>query len=179
MTISLARPAPRFLLLFAMAITVLLGTSQATLEAAAPAAQRTFDPVAFFTGSTESRGILKKALAGKQATHVTGTGTVRSDGQLIIDQVVRIEGEKVQTRRWQLREVKPGNYSGTISDAKGLITAAAAGNQLMIKYKMKAGGMSVSQVLTAAADGRSVHNAMKIRKFGIVFATIDETIRKV
>ena len=38
--------------------------------------------------------------------------------------------------------------------------------------------MSVSQVLTMASDGQSVQNAMKIRKFGIVFATIDETIRK-
>jgi hypothetical protein len=60
-----------------------------------------------------------------------------------------------------------------------VVTAAVAGNQLHIKYKMKDGGMSVSQVLTMATDGKSVHNAMKIRKFGIVFATIDETIRKI
>ncbi len=29
-----------------------------------------------------------------------------------------------------------------------------------------------------AADGKSLHNAMKIKKLGITFATINETIRK-
>lgn len=169
--------APRYLVLFAAIAVALFGTIQSQMAAAA--GPRAFDPVAFFTGSTEGHGTLKKALSGKQKTHVTGTGVVKADGQLVIDQVVRIEGEKAQNRHWQLRETKPGTFSGTISDAKGVITASVVGNQLNIKYKMKDGGMSVSQVLTMAADGKSVHNAMKIRKFGIVVATMDETIRKV
>lgn len=170
--------APRYLFVLAALAVAFFGLGQSQPSAAAVAASRNFDPIAFFNGSTEGRGTLKKALSGKQKTHVTGTGVVKADGQLIIDQVVKIEGEKTQTRHWQLREGKPGNYSGTISDAKGLVTAAVAGNQLNIKYKMKEGGYSVAQVLTMAADGKSVHNAMKIKKFGIVFATIDETIRK-
>jgi len=175
MTTGSLRLSPRFILMFAAALTVLLGTTQSQLKAAVPA--RGFDPVAFFTGATEGRGTLKKALSGTQATHVTGTGAMR-EGNLVIDQVVRIEGEKQQTRRWQLHEVNASAYSGTISDAKGPVSATIAGNELRIKYKMKDGGMSVSQVLTMAADGKSVRNTMKIKKFGIVFATMEETIRK-
>ncbi|MBO9497880.1 MAG: DUF3833 family protein [Novosphingobium sp.] len=177
MPIRTLRLVPALLLAFAAGLAALFAVAQQPLEAAPPPA-RVFDPVAFFSGQTEGRGVLKKALSAKQNTYVTGTGTLRVDGHLIIDQVVKIDGEKTQARRWQLHEVKPGNYSGTISDAKGPVTAAVAGNQLHIQYKMKDGGMSVSQVLTMAPDGRSVHNAMKIRKFGIVFATMEETIRK-
>ncbi|WEK47498.1 MAG: DUF3833 family protein [Candidatus Andeanibacterium colombiense] len=177
MTIQSLRPMPRILFLFAAALIASSGTTQAQLEAAPTG--RNFDPVAFFSGSTEGRGVLKKTFSAKQTTHVTGVGTMRADGHLIIDQEVRIEGEKIQNRHWQLHEVRPGNFSGTISDAKGVVTAAVAGNRLNISYKMKDGGMSVVQVLTMAADGRSVHNTMKIKKFGIVFATLDETIRKV
>lgn len=163
-------------LLFVFAATLAVCAAQAPVQAAP--AGRVFDPARFFTGSTEGHGTLKKAMSGRQTTHVTGTGTLRKDGQLVIDQTVKIEGEKTQTRHWELRETSAGNYSGTISDAKGAVTAWVDASKLHIKYTMKDGGMSVSQVLTMADDGQSVHNAMKIRKFGIVFATIDETIRK-
>jgi hypothetical protein len=172
MTNHSLRLAPK--LLFVTAAAFAVGTAQTPSLAAT--ASGTFDPVKFFTGNTEGHGTLKKAMSGRQTTHVTGTGTMR-DGQLVIDQVVRIQGEKNQSRHWELRETTPGNYSGTISDAKGKVTAWVSGSELHIKYTMKDGGMSVSQVLTME-DSRSVHNAMKIRKFGIVFATIDETIKK-
>jgi hypothetical protein len=176
MTSHSLRLAPRFLFVLVAAIAVLFGTAQTQLQAAT--ATRTFDPVAFFKGDTEGHGTLKKTMSAKQTTHVTGTGKVQG-GQLLIDQTVRISGEPTKTRHWQLSETKTGSYSGTISDAKGAVTAWVDGSKLHIKYTMKDGGMSVSQVLTMAEDGRSVHNAMKIRKFGIVVATIDETIRKV
>jgi hypothetical protein len=172
MTNHSLRLAPK--LLFVTAAAFAVGTAQTPSLAAATGT--TFDPVKFFTGSTESHGTLKKAMSGRQTTHVTGTGALR-DGQLVIDQVVRIEGEKTQNRHWELREVSAGSYSGTISDAKGKVTAWVNGSELHIKYTMKDGGMSVSQVLTME-DSTSVRNVMKIRKFGIVFATIDETIRK-
>jgi hypothetical protein len=173
MTSHSLRFAPRFLFLFAAAIAAMFAAVQ--LQAAT---ERTFDPEAFFVGSTEGHGTLKKTMSARQTTHVTGTGKKRADGQLVIDQVVKIQGEPTKTRQWLLRETKPGSYSGTISDAKGNVTAWVDGSKLHIKYTMKEGNMSVSQVLTMAQDGKSVQNSMKIRRFGIVFATIDETIRK-
>ena len=171
------RLTSRFLYLCAAALVLLLGAAQVQLRAATPAAGRDFDPAVFLTGATESRGSLKKVFSSAQATHVTGFGTMRADGFLVIDQTVNIEGEKTTNRHWEIRQAKPGTFSGTISDAKGPVTAVISGNRMQIRYKTR-DGLSVQQLLTAAPDGQSIHNAMKIRKFGIVFATVDETIRK-
>lgn len=143
------------------------------------AAVRTFDPVAFFSGRTEGTGTLDEIAASPKTTFVTGTGSVRPDGVFVIDQAVKIEGEPAKQRRWQLRQTAPGRFSGTLSDAKGPVTGVVTGNRMQIGYTMKEGGMKVAQVLTLAADGRSLRNNMKIRKFGIVVATLEETIRKV
>lgn len=172
------RFAPKMLCLFTVALVLLPCGAQMRLDAATPAPARDFDPAAFFTGSTEGHGALKKVFSSPQATHVTGFGAMRADGVLVIDQTVKIEGEKTTNRHWEIRETKPGTYSGTISDAKGVVAGTVSGNQMRIRYKMREGGFSVAQVLTVASDGRSLHNAMRIHKFGIAVATIDETIRK-
>lgn len=170
------RFAPRFVCLLA-ALALAPGGAQMRLSAATPAARAAFDPVTFFTGPTEGRGTLKKILSSPQATHVTGFGAVRPDGVLVIDQTVRAEGEKTTSRHWEIHEIQPGIYSGTISDAKGVVTAKVAGDQMQLRYTTR-NGFSVAQLLTATADGRTLHNAMKIRKFGIAVATVDETIQK-
>jgi hypothetical protein len=145
----------------------------------AQVAARAFDPVAFFTGRTESTGTLDEVMASPVATHVTGMGSLQANGVFVIDQTVKIVGKPVEHRRWQLRQTAPGKFTGTISDAKGAVTGVVTGNRMQIKYTMKKGGMKVEQVLTAAADGRSVTNSMKVRKLGIVVAKLVETIRKV
>ena len=177
MTLFSLRFSPRFALLFA-ALAVLFGAAQTQLWAASPATVRGFDPVAFFSGSTEGNGSLKQVFSSAQTTHVTGVGKMQADGYLVIDQIVKIEGETMKNRQWRLHETKPGSFSGTLSDAKGPVAAVVSGNQLRIRYKMP-DGLSVSQVLTIAQDGKSARNAMKIRKFGIVVATLDETIRRI
>jgi hypothetical protein len=144
---------------------------------AAQATTRTFDPVAFFTGRTVGTGTLKKALSRAQATRVVGNGTMRSDGVFVLDQSVDIEGDPHRNRQWRLRETGPGRYEGTISDAKGNVVATVTGNRMRVRYTLK-DGFAVDQTLVAAADGRSVHDTMKLRKLGIVAATLDETIRK-
>jgi hypothetical protein len=162
---------------FAATLALLLAGAQMPLLAAIPPPAHDFDPAAFFTGPTEGHGSLKKVFSSAQATHVTGFGTMRADGLLVIDQTVNIEREKTASRHWEIHQTQPGTFSGSISDAKGPVTAVVSGNRMDIKYKTR-DGLSVAQILTAAPDGKSLHNAMKIRKFGIVFATIDETIRK-
>ena len=159
----------------AASLTLALGAGQTPLRAETATAN--FDPVAFFTGATVGTGSLKKALTSSQATHVTGFGALRRDGVLVLDQTVTIEREAVKTRQWQLRQIGPGRFTGTLSDAEGPVTARASVNQLTIRYKMK-DGMNVEQVLTIAPDGQSARNAMKFRKLGFVAATLNETIRR-
>jgi hypothetical protein len=147
----------------------------ARAQAEGPA--RAFDPIAFFSGRTDGVGKLDQVMASPKATHVMGTGSVRPGGLFVIDQTVEVEGDPVKHRQWRLRQTTPGHFSGTLSDASGPVTGVVTGNRMQIGYTMK-GGMKVQQVLTLAPDGRSLGNSMKIRKFGIVVATVIETIRK-
>jgi len=169
---------------FALAISlvVALGGVRAPLRAAtanpdAVMPERIFDPVAFFTGATVGNGSLKKVFSSPKASHVAGFGRLRRDGRLALDQTVTIAGEPVKTRQWLLRQTGPGQFAGTLSDASGPVEAQVSGSLLMIHYTMD-GGMAVDQVLTIAEDGQSARNVMKIRKFGLVVATLNETIHR-
>jgi hypothetical protein len=141
-------------------------------------AARTFDPVEFFSGRTEGTGSLDTITASPKATHVTGVGTMRAGGLFVLDQTVDIAGDPTRHRQWQLRETAPGQFRGSLSDAKTPVTASVTGNRLRIRYTLR-DGVGVDQTLTLAADGRSAANTMKLRKFGIGVGTLTETIRKV
>ena len=151
----------------------------ATLSSAAPAqgpAVRGFDPVVFFSGKTTGEGRLKKMFSSAQATHVTGRG--RLDGAvLVLDQTVTIAGEPTRERQWRLHAAGPGRWTGTLSDARGAVDARAAGAVLTIAYTSN-DGMGIVQQVTLAADGRSARNLMKVKKFGMAVATLDETITR-
>lgn len=135
------------------------------------------DPIRFFIGTTEGAGWLKKIMSSPQATRVHGRGAVRADGMLVLDQTVEVAGEKTTNRHWLLRRVAPDRFTGTISDAKGPVTAEAMAGRIRIRYTMTA-GMAVDQVVVVAPDGRSASNSMKVKRFGITVATVAETIRK-
>lgn len=162
--------------LLAVSTLALGGPSPVQAQAVAPA--RTFDPVAFFSGRTEGIGTLDEVMASPVATHVTGLGAMQDNGVFVIDQTVKIVGKPAEQRRWHLRQTAPGKFSGTITDAKGPVTGVVTGNRMKIGYTMKKGSMKVEQVLTLSADGKSLANTMKVRKLGILVATLVETIRK-
>jgi hypothetical protein len=137
----------------------------------------TFDPVAFFAGRTTGEGRLKKVFSAEQATHVVSFGKVAEDGALVLDQTVRIEGDKVRNRQWRLRKVSPDRFEGTLSDAKGPVVATVERGELHIAYTDK-DGFAFRQRLTLAPGGRQAHNLMKVRRFGLTIATVDETITR-
>lgn len=151
----------------------------ATLPVSAPAQSpgaRAFDPVAFFDGQTTGEGQLKKIMSAVKATRVTGLGRIEG-GVLVLDQSVSIAGEPRRERQWRLHAVSPGRWAGTLSDARGPVNASAAGTVLTIAYTSN-DGMGITQSVTLAPDGRSARNLMKVRKFGMTVATLDETITR-
>lgn len=145
-------------------------------DAASPPAPA-FDPVVFFAGRTTGEGRLKKVFSAAQATHVVSEGKVAADGALVLDQTVRIEGEAVRQREWRLRKVSPDRYECTLSDAKGPVVATQAGGVLNIAYTDKS-GFAFRQQLTLEDGGRRAHNRMKVRRYGLTVATVDETITR-
>ena len=142
-----------------------------------PAPARAFDPVAFFTGSLEGKGKLNILMRRARPVQVHSEGRVE-DGVLIVDQRV-VEGAKPpKSRQWRIRAVAPGRYTGSLSEAAGPIDGRTIGDQLVLRFRMKH-GLHATQRLTLVDDGQSAHNIMRIRRMGIVVATLDETIVRV
>ena len=135
-----------------------------------------FDPVDFFNGRSHGEGSLHELFKGDKHVSVDSVGKVGRGGVLILDQTVRVTGDPVKRRRWMLRPTH-GGWTGTLTDANGAVTATRDGSAIRIRYKMD-GGMKVEQILTPRAGGKTVDNEMKIRKFGLVVARLEERIAK-
>lgn len=135
-------------------------------------------PVArFFAGRTEGQGLLRVIMSGSRAIRVSSRGRLQPDGQIMLDQLIHEQDRPPRTRSWRLREVAPGRYAGTLSDAAGPVTGTAAGNRLHLSFPLR-GGLLVDQWLTLAPDGRSARNILRVRKFGLTVGALDETIRR-
>lgn len=141
--------------------------------AAAPPA---FDPLRFFAGRTEGTGRLHIVMRHPRTVRVHGRGRVQG-GELVLAQTVDEAGAPLRSREWRIRQIAPGRYAGTLSDAHGPVTGEASGDTLNLRYKAK-GGVAIEQRLRLAPDGRSAANRLVARKLGIVVARLDETIRK-
>jgi hypothetical protein len=155
-----------------------VGAFALTLAAAAWAEDsKAFDPVAFFTGATHGRGTLNELLGREKKTSAQSVGRVDQDGWLILDQKVDVEGDPVRRRHWRLKQVSPGKFSGTLSDAKGPVEVAVAGQSIRIRYVMT-NGLRVEQTLTPLPGGKALDNRTTFKKFGMRVATLVERIEK-
>ncbi len=134
-------------------------------------------PDAFFSGRTEGKATLHVIFKGAQPVRVEGNGHVEPDGTLVLVQQVT-RGEKPPTMRtWHIRPAGSGNYTGTLTDAKGPVTGDVAGNRLHLRYT-SADGMDTEQWLYLQPGGQEALNRMVVRKFGIPVASLSETITK-
>lgn len=161
-----------------LAATLLLSACVATprvepIDASAPA----FDMSEFFAGRLQGEGRLRMMMGGSRDVRVSSVGRRAPDGSLVLAQEIAEQGKPARSRSWQLREVAPGRYAGTLSDADGPVAGAVKGNRLHLSFRMR-GGMNVDQWLTLAPDKRSARNVLRVRKFGVTVAALDETIRK-
>lgn len=149
------------------------------LLAASASAQapKPFDPVAFFTGATQGRGELRELLGKPKKTSTQSVGRVDKDGWLILDQKVVVEGDPVRQRHWRLKQVSPGNYRGTVNDAKGPVEIDARGDVIRIRYVMT-GNIKVEQELTPQPGGRSIIVRGTFKKFGMKVAVMKERVDK-
>lgn len=142
------------------------------------AATPTFDPLTFFAGQTRGQGQLKIVLRRRVAVSVTGTGTVKPDGSLVLDQLITEGGKPQRSRRWMLRRVSAYHFEGTLTDAAGPVVAEAQGARLHLSFTTLS-GFKVEQWLTLAADGRSADNLLLARKLGVTVARLHERIVKI
>lgn len=142
------------------------------------AAHPVFSVERFFLGRTRGEGSLKIMLRGAEVVRVEGNGWVEKDGTLVLEQMVSRGARPAQKRQWRLRPAGPGSYAGTLTDAGGPIQGEVRGNLFHLSYAMK-DGAEAEQWIYLQADGRTALNRMRIRKFGMNVAHLEETIRKI
>ena len=148
----------------------------AVVALALAAGAAAFDPVAFFQGRTRGEGTLKVMLQSPKRMSVDSEGRIDDDGTLLLTQRVQEAGKPPRIRHWRLKRTGPTSFIGTLTDAAGPVAVELLGNGARIRYRMK-NNMSAEQWLTpAGAD--LVRNIMKVRRFGIVVAHFEESIRK-
>ena len=142
--------------------------------AAAPA--QAFNPVDFFRGRTAGDATLKVLFQSPQRITVQSLGTRQKDGALVLKQVISQAGKPPRTRYWRFRQTAPNRFAGTLTDASGPVRVDVEGGGVRIRYKDK-DNLDFDQQLTPAGP-RTVNNRMRVKRFGIVVARLEETIRK-
>ena len=148
----------------------------ALLSGSAAAASLT-NPLRFFEGRTETAGTMSVVM--HKPYHVTniGRGTIGSDGTLLLVQQVRAEGQPSKERVWRIHQIGAGKYSGTMNEAVGPVSIDEVGNRYRFRFTLK-GGFSAEQWLTPSSDGNSGLSILTIRKFGLIVARSNSTIRR-
>jgi hypothetical protein len=136
------------------------------------------DPIRFFEGRTESLGTVKLAMKKPFRSRAIGKGEIMPDGSLHLVQRVEDQGQPPRERRWRMRKVGNGRYTGTMSEARGPVTVDEIDGRYRFRFRMD-GNVAVEQWLIPAADNRSAISKVTIRKFGIQVGRSDAVIRKV
>jgi hypothetical protein len=67
--------------------------------------------------------------------------------------------------------------TGTLTDATSPVELVIAGDSAVIRYVMK-GGLNIEQHLQLQPDGKTLSNHVAAKKFGLKFARVDGTVRK-
>lgn len=150
----------------------LLGASASAGAAEAQLA----DPLRFFEGRTESVSTVKLIMKQPFTSRAQGNGEV-DRGVLNLIQKVHDDGKPVFNRRWRMRQVGPGEFSGTMSEAVGPVTAEEVDGKYRFRFKMK-GNLSVEQWITPLPGGRSAQSRTTIRKLGLTVGRSEGNIRK-
>ena len=148
-----------------------------SIPASAAGGQQSHDPLRFFEGRTESISIVKAIMHKPYRTRAIGVGRLRPDGTLDLLQRVERDGEEPRNRRWVIREVGQGRFTGTMSEAVGPVNIEEVGGRYRFRFKMK-GNLSVEQWLIPHSDWRSADNKLTVRRFGIKVGSSDGIIRK-
>jgi len=141
------------------------------------AAPSTLDLAAFFTGRTHADNVLRIVFHGPDKLVVDSVG--RRDGQDFVQVDTVHEGSKpVRTREWRTHQVAPGHFTGTLSDAIGPVDIVVRCNTATIRYVMSDGHLKIVEQMHLQDGGRTLSNHVVAKKFGLTFAHVDGTIRK-
>lgn len=135
-----------------------------------------FVPEEVFAGRSEGQGMLTLLGTTRRFT-VESLGTSEGEGHMRLEQTVRLQGRAATSRTWVMRQVSPGRFAATLTDAAGPVSGRTEGSQLTLRYPLKRWGLVMHQTLTLSKDGRTVDNQGSIRFMGMQIGRLQETIQ--
>lgn len=159
-------------LMLGLAPVVLIGASALAGQRPDPPS----DPMRFFEGRTESLSTIKVIMRKPYRSRTIGDGDI-DNGVLHLVQRVHQDGKAPYDRKWRMRQVAPGRFAGTMSEATGPVSVEQVGERYRFRFKMK-GNLSVEQWLIPLPGGISARSRLSIRKLGITVGRSEGTIRK-
>ena len=134
-------------------------------------------PLRFFEGRTEMVSVVKVVMKQPYRSRTLGAGRLLPDGSLALTQQIFDQGQPPSQRRWRIRQVGPGRFAGSMSEAVGPVVVDEVGGRYRFKFRMK-GGLAVEQWLTPQPGGRSARTDLTVRKLGMRVASSTGTIRR-
>lgn len=140
------------------------------------APQPKIDFVGFFTGKSTGQGEIDILFQSPQPLRVASVGRRHGRGGIVIDQAIKEGARPPRTRRWRMRCSKT-RCGGTLSEASGPVAVRLAGNTAHLRYTMH-NGFAVEQWFVLQADRRTIANRLRVSKWGIAAARVEETIIK-
>jgi hypothetical protein len=135
------------------------------------------DMLAFFTGKTHAENVMKIVLKKPARLVVDSIGGKGDRGDFVLIDTVKEEGKPERTRKWVMKQVSPGRFTGSLSDATGPVDVTVDGDEALMLYTMK-GGLKVRQEMKLLPDGKTLSNEVVVKKFGLKFASVEGRIRK-
>ena len=142
---------------------------------AAPAA---LDMTGFFAGKSHAENVIRIALHAPHKLIVDSIGGRNKEGEFVLIDTVREEGKPERTRTWVMHLAAPDHFTGVLSDASGPVDVLVRGDSATISYVMTDGHLKIVQQMQLQADGKTLSNHVIAKKFGLTFAHVDGTIRK-
>ena len=137
------------------------------------------DMTGFFAGKSHADNVIRVALHSPHKLIVDSVGGRNKEGEFVLIDTVREEGKPVRTRTWVMRPAGANHFTGALSDAIGPVDVVAKGDSATISYTMKDGHLKISEQIQLETDGKTLSNHVFAKKFGMTFAHVDGTIRKV
>lgn len=173
---------PRLSLLLPLFLT-LAGCS--TLEPSDFAGREpVFDPLDFFTGKTESTGVMENRRGAPVRRVRTTTDGRWRDGALHLEQELVFDDDPPTHRSWKLRRIDAHHFEGTANDMVGTTRGEAHGPMfhwsfiLATKPGNPLANVRMSQWMHLQPDKRTMVNHTTITKAGIVLRQVTEQFRK-
>lgn len=136
-----------------------------------------FDPGAFFVGRSSGEGQLSIRGRGTQPVSVESVGTRQPDGSVRLVQSIRRGADAPTERTWSLRPVTETEWTGTLTEATGPVTARVDGNELRIHYRTGP-FTAVDQRLRLQPGGDVALNRLTVTLLGLPIARLSERIER-